>query len=55
MRVKVIVIGGGASGLVAAIHAAMNNEVILLEKNKICGKKISITGNGKCNFFNVDF
>lgn len=55
MRVKVIVIGGGASGLVAAIHAAMNNEVILLEKNKICGKKISITGNGKCNFFNEDF
>lgn len=55
MRVKVIVIGGGASGLVAAIHAAMNNEVILLEKNKICGKKITITGNGKCNFFNEDF
>lgn len=55
MRVKVIVIGGGASGLVAAIHAAMNNEVILLEKNKICGKKLSITGNGKCNFFNEDF
>ncbi len=55
MRVKVIVIGGGASGLVAAIHAAMNNEVILLEKNKNCGKKISITGNGKCNFFNEDF
>lgn len=55
MRVKVIVIGGGASGLVAAIHAAMNNEVIILEKNKICGKKISITGNGKCNFLNEDF
>lgn len=55
MRVKVIVIGGGASGLVAAIHATMNNEVILLEKNKICGKKITITGNGKCNFFNEDF
>ena len=52
---KVVVIGGGASGLVAAIYASSQNEVILLEKNKICGKKISITGNGKCNFMNEDF
>lgn len=50
---KIIVIGGGASGLVASIMAAKNgNEVILLEKNKMCGKKILITGNGKCNYWN---
>lgn len=52
---KVIVIGGGASGLVAAINAARGgNEVIILEKNSNCGKKILVTGNGKCNYFNVD-
>ena len=50
---KVIVVGGGASGLVSAIYAAINgNEVILLERNKQCGKKILITGNGRCNYFN---
>lgn len=49
----VIVIGGGASGLVAAIYAAKNgNKVTILEKNKACGKKILITGNGKCNYWN---
>lgn len=51
----VIVIGGGASGLVAAIYAARNNHrVTLLEKNNNCGKKILITGNGKCNYWNQD-
>ena len=38
---KVIVIGGGASGLVSAIYASKNNEVTIIEKNDICGKKIS--------------
>lgn len=53
---KIIIIGGGASGLVAAIHAKTpDNEVIILEKNSICGKKILVTGNGKCNYFNDDF
>lgn len=52
---KVIVIGGGASGLVAAIHAAKNNhDVTVLEKNNMCGKKILVTGNGKCNYWNED-
>ena len=52
---KVIIIGGGASGLVAAINAKdENNEVIVLEKNKECGKKILITGNGRCNYYNDD-
>ncbi len=50
---KVVVIGAGASGLVAAIYAAKSgNEVILLERNNSVGKKILITGNGKCNYFN---
>ena len=51
---KVVVIGGGASGLVAAIQASENNEVILLESNDKCGKKILLTGNGKCNYWNSD-
>ena len=50
---KIIVIGGGASGLVAAIKAKNdNNEVIILEKNSVCGKKILVTGAGKCNYLN---
>ena len=49
----VIVIGGGASGLVTAIYSAKNgNKVTILEKNKTCCKKILITGNGKCNYWN---
>ena len=52
---KVIVIGAGASGLVAAIYAkSKGNDVILFEKNEICGKKILATGNGRCNFWNED-
>jgi len=47
---KVIVIGGGPAGMIAAITAAKeNNEVILLEKNKMLGKKLLITGKGRCN------
>lgn len=53
---KVVVIGGGASGIVAAISAAQNNnEVIILERNSECLKKLLITGNGRCNYFNEDF
>lgn len=53
---KVIIIGGGASGLVAAITARRNgNDVTILEKNNKCGKKILITGNGHCNYLNDDF
>ena len=51
----IIIIGGGASGLVAAIYAAKSGKkVTILEKNKTCGKKILITGNGKCNYWNED-
>ena len=50
---KVCVIGGGAAGLMAAYTAAENgHNVILLEKNEKLGKKIYITGKGRCNFTN---
>lgn len=50
---RVCVIGGGAAGLMAAYAAANNgHEVILLEKNEKLGKKIYITGKGRCNFTN---
>ncbi|HIU80638.1 MAG TPA: NAD(P)/FAD-dependent oxidoreductase [Candidatus Coproplasma excrementipullorum] len=51
---KVAVIGGGAAGLMAAYAAAVNgNEVTVYEKNNKCGKKIYITGKGRCNFTNA--
>ena len=51
---KVIIIGGGASGLVAAITSARRGyETIILEKNDRVGKKILATGNGRCNYSNM--
>lgn len=53
---RVAVIGGGASGMMAAITAArLGEEVTVYEKNDRVGKKILATGNGKCNFSNRDF
>ena len=47
---KVIIIGGGPAGMLAAISAAKeSNEVILLEKNNSLGRKLLITGKGRCN------
>ncbi len=47
---KVIVIGAGAAGMMAAITSAKNNnEVILLEKTSSVGNKLKITGKGRCN------
>ena len=52
---KIGIIGGGASGLIAAIFAkSKDNEVIILERNSECGKKILATGNGRCNYWNID-
>lgn len=50
----VIVIGGGAAGMMAAISAtSIGHQVVLLEKNEKLGKKIYITGKGRCNVFNA--
>ncbi len=50
---KVIVIGGGAAGMMAAIWAARNGQkVMLLEQNEKLGKKLYITGKGRCNITN---
>ena len=54
---KIAIIGAGASGMTCAINIKRNNpssEVVILEKNNICGKKILLTGNGKCNYWNLD-
>lgn len=51
---KVIIIGGGAAGMFAGIHAAQKgNEVHLYEKNEKLGKKLYITGKGRCNVTNA--
>lgn len=51
---KVAIVGGGAAGLMAAYAAAVNgNDVTVYEKNQKCGKKIYITGKGRCNFTNA--
>ena len=50
---KVIVIGGGASGMVASYFFSKNgNDVTLIEKNEKLGKKLYITGKGRCNLTN---
>lgn len=50
---KIVVIGGGASGMMSAIAAAKRGaDVTLLEKNDKLGKKIYITGKGRCNVLN---
>lgn len=55
MKRSVCVAGGGASGMMAAIAAARAGaKVTLLEKNDRLGKKILMTGNGKCNLTNLD-
>ena len=50
---KIIVVGGGCSGVVAAINAKnKDNEVVILERNNTLLKKLLLTGNGRCNYFN---
>ena len=52
---RVAVIGGGASGMVAAITAAKNGaEVMLFERQSRVGKKLLSTGNGRCNLSNIN-
>jgi len=55
MKKNIAIIGGGASGFIAAITAASNgNAVTIFEKNNKLGKKILATGNGRCNITNQD-
>ena len=49
-----IIIGGGASGIMAAITASQYSEkVLIIEKNNRIGKKVLVTGNGRCNYTNT--
>ncbi len=51
---KVVIAGGGAAGMAAAVGAALNgHETILYEKNEKLGKKLYITGKGRCNVTNA--
>lgn len=50
---NIIIVGGGAAGMLAGIYAAgSSKKVILIEKNKMLGRKLRITGKGRCNITN---
>ena len=51
-RKKILIVGVGAAGLMAAVTACKNNDVTLIEKNAVLGKKLRITGKGRCNVTN---
>lgn len=54
MRADVVVIGGGAAGLMcAAVAGARGRRVVVLEHNEVVGRKIAISGGGRCNFTNT--
>ena len=54
MAKRIAVIGGGAAGLMAALYAARSGaSVTLFERNEKLGKKIYITGKGRCNVTNA--
>ncbi|MDD5255644.1 MAG: NAD(P)/FAD-dependent oxidoreductase [Candidatus Omnitrophica bacterium] len=54
MRKKIIVVGGGPAGMMAAISAASHSQdVTLIEKNPILGKKLLLSGKGRCNLTNA--
>ena len=49
---KVVIIGGGPAGMMAAIAAADNSDVTVIERNRKLGMKLNITGKGRCNLTN---
>lgn len=50
---NICIVGAGASGMIAGILLARKgNKVTIIEKNHECGEKLSLTGNGRCNFTN---
>ena len=51
---KILIVGGGAAGMMASVFAARNgHEVHIFEKNEKTGKKLYITGKGRCNLTNA--
>lgn len=51
----IVIIGGGVSGIVSAIKSSNGrNKITILERNDKCLKKLLLTGNGRCNYFNDD-
>lgn len=48
---KIIIVGGGVSGVIAALKASLNNSVTIIDKNDKLLKKLLLTGNGKCNYW----
>ena len=51
-----LVIGGGASGMMAAaIASSKGQRVVIIEQNSELGKKLKITGGGRCNILNAEF
>ena len=53
MARRILVVGGGAAGLIAAGEAALAGaEVTILEKKRLTGRKLGLTGKGRCNLTN---
>ncbi|MBK5240517.1 NAD(P)/FAD-dependent oxidoreductase [Clostridium sp.] len=50
---KIIIIGGGPAGMMAAVTASSKHDVIVIEKNEKLGRKLYITGKGRCNITNA--
>lgn len=56
MQYDVLIIGGGASGMMAGVVASRaGKKVLIIEKNKDLGAKLKITGGGRCNIFNAEY
>ena len=54
MEKTVIIVGGGAAGLIAASRAKLHaDKVIIIERNSLCARKVRITGKGRCNITNI--
>ena len=53
MKAELCIVGGGAAGMAAAVFAARRGlDTLVIEKNPITGKKLRITGKGRCNLTN---
>jgi len=52
-KYDIIILGAGAAGLAAAYHATAGMKILILEKMPLAGKKLAVTGGGRCNFANT--